>query len=118
MWHTLTDCTQTEPGKISACSRIPEGSLWFSGHFPGEPILPGIAQVKIVFDVLNQVSNYNLILENISRIRFKKIVRPNDILNVIAIKHSEKPNLYTFKILLEEEIVCSGNMWVRTKDNK
>lgn len=115
MWHTVTDCTQTESGEISAHASIPEGSLWYSGHFPGDPILPGIAQIKIVFDILNQVNGNKLMLENVSRLRFKKIVRPNDKLKVIAIKHKDKPKLYTFKILIEDDFICSGNIWVQLK---
>jgi len=115
MWHTLTDCEQPESDKITANVDVSEDSLWFSGHFPEEPILPGIAQIKIIFDLLNQFNGGNLKIEGVSRVRFKKIIRPNDKLKLVATKHKDKPKLYIFKILAEDELACSGNITVQAK---
>jgi 3-hydroxymyristoyl/3-hydroxydecanoyl-(acyl carrier protein) dehydratase len=94
---------------------VPPDSSWFSGHFPGEPILPGIAQLGMVFDAINQSKQQNLRICSISRVRFKQIIRPNDQLRVFATLKKDHTGSYQFHITVEEELVCSGVLKVETR---
>ena len=57
-------------------------SPWFAGHFPGEPILPGIAQLNMVTECIERVLHKKLILQNLTRIKFKQLIRPGDVLEI------------------------------------
>jgi 3-hydroxymyristoyl/3-hydroxydecanoyl-(acyl carrier protein) dehydratase len=47
-WSLLKKVKATNNNHIEALADVSDDSPWFSGHFPGEPILPGIALVHIV----------------------------------------------------------------------
>ncbi len=82
-------------------------SPWFSGHFPGDPILPGIAQLEIVADLIAGAMQDGLRITSLSRVKFRKIVRPGEKLDVHA-SAGNKENQYNFKITSGTEDVCSG----------
>ena len=94
---------------MAAKVRADSSSPWFSGHFPDDPILPGIAQLKMVVELIATSSEEELRLTGISRVKFRKIVRPGDQLDVFATPGKLKNN-YNFRILIENEEVCSGVM--------
>ena len=70
MWYVLKDLKRSDSRELRAEIQVPPDSPWFSGHFPGEPILPGIAQLGMVFDAINQSSDQNLKISSVSRVRF------------------------------------------------
>lgn len=99
-----------EEGKIVATVNIDGNSPWFSGHFPGDPILPGIAQLKMVADLVAKSGTGALCMTGLSRVKFRKIVRPGDALD-IKVTLSDKKGQYIFKITNRDEDVCSGWMF-------
>lgn len=84
-------------------------SPWFSGHFPDDPILPGIAQLEMVADLIAASSENNLRMTGLSRIKFRKIVRPGELLDIHAAPGNKKDQ-YAFRITSSNEEVCSGTM--------
>jgi 3-hydroxyacyl-[acyl-carrier-protein] dehydratase len=115
VWYELKNLRQSDSDEISAEIQVPPDSFWFSGHFPGEPILPGIAQLGMVFDAINQSKRRNLKICSISRVRFKQLIRPNDLLRVFASLRKDYTGSYNFRIMAKEELVCSGVMKVETR---
>ncbi len=109
MWYsriaTEVDQNSTMQARVTAEADSP----WFSGHFPGDPILPGIAQLSMVTESLRTVFGKNGSLESVSRIKFKKIIRPGDIMD-IKIRAGGKNNHYSFTISSEHQEVCSGRL--------
>jgi len=95
---------------------IGEDSPWFSGHFPGDPILPGIAQLKMVADLIVTSGKGQMRMAGLSRVKFRKIVRPGDLLD-IYVECGEAPDQYSFKITSGNEDVCSGWMYINQKEN-
>lgn len=110
MWYELKNLNQTDSKEISADIQVPRNSTWFSGHFPGAPILPGIAQLGMVFDAIHQLGNPNMKISGIERVRFKQIIRPDDHLKIIAVPRKNDAESYSFRIMAGEKLVCSGVM--------
>lgn len=50
----------------------------FEGHFPGQPVLPGVCQIEIVNELLSQIKGADLWLTNASNIKYIDIVNPNE----------------------------------------
>ncbi|HLO60385.1 MAG TPA: hypothetical protein VK179_16660 [Bacteroidales bacterium] len=48
----------------------------FAGHFPGNPILPGVCTVQIVKEILELVFNTGMILEKAGNIKYLGFVSP------------------------------------------
>ena len=80
-WSLLKEVKATNNNHIEALAEVPADSPWFSGHFPGEPILPGIALVHIVKQAINQEAlkkGEQLQFHALKRVRFTQPVRPGD----------------------------------------
>ena len=116
-WYVLKNVTRSDKNKIEADVTVPPDSPWFSGHFPGDPILPGVAQIGMVKDVIRQARSQDLNVSGVRRVRFKQIIRPDDKLKIIAAPLKENTGAYSFRILVENEAVCSGVMMVEERLN-
>jgi len=112
MWYTPENYKQSESDEITVDVRVPADSFWFSGHFPGEPILPGVAQLGMVFAAIQKFETRKLKVLSISRVRFKQIVRPKDQIKIVLSPRKGWPGSYYFRLALEKELTCSGVMTV------
>jgi len=112
MWYMLKEMNGSEGNEISAGIQVPPDSHWFDGHFPGEPILPGVAQIGMVLDAIRNARNQDLKISSVRRVRFKRIIRPDDRLTIIATPMKQAVDSYSFRILVRDETVCSGVMTV------
>ncbi len=92
-------------------------SPWFSGHFPNDPILPGIAQLEMIADLIASSREDTLCMAGLSRIKFRKIVRPGELLDIVAACGNKKDQ-YTFRLTSRNEEVCSGMMLFARKKIK
>jgi 3-hydroxymyristoyl/3-hydroxydecanoyl-(acyl carrier protein) dehydratase len=76
---------------------IPEGSPYFAGHFPGHPILPGIAHLALVAGKRP--------LAEVRILKLRKPVLPGDVLDLSL---EENVGLVRFEIRRGEEKVSNG----------
>jgi 3-hydroxyacyl-[acyl-carrier-protein] dehydratase len=120
-WSLLKEIKVSNYNYIEALANVPTDSLWFSGHFPGEPILPGIALVYIAQRAIIQdalAKGEQILLHALKRVRFTQPVRPGETLSLnITGEKAGEDILFSFKITNKENIVCSGAI-VAKKINK
>jgi 3-hydroxyacyl-[acyl-carrier-protein] dehydratase len=109
-WHVLGRVETSETGEMHTDVRISPESHWFSGHFPGEPVLPGIAQLGIAYDAVCQALGCQVGITGFSRVKFKKMVRPQDCLEVFVTPKEDRPGVYVFRIVAGDDLACSGTM--------
>jgi len=111
-WGLLNEVKATKPNNIEALVHVPTDSPWFLGHFPGEPILPGIALVHMVKQAIlkhAEARNERIKLDTLRKIRFVQPVRPGETLSInISGEESGEETLFSFKVANSENIVCSG----------
>ncbi len=108
MWYECTLDNQT-PDEGTAHFRVPADSPWFDGHFPGSPVLPGIAQLGMVHDLLCRVLGRRLPVRQVSRVRFKQMIRPDERLT-LTVRESGAGESHSFRITGSRGLVCSGQM--------
>ena len=116
-WSLLKEIKVTNDNYIEALADVPADSPWFLGHFPGEPILPGIAIVYIVGQAIIQDTlkkGEQVQLRALKRVRFNQPVRPEETL-LVSITCEEKGEevLFSFKVASQGNIVCSGSINAR-----
>jgi len=109
-WYSLANIKRSPSNEIIADAKAAPESPWFSGHFPGEPIFPGVAQLGMVFDAIKQACGKNLKISQVKRVKFKQIIRPNDKIQIVAKPKDEDNNSFSFKIMVDSELACSGIM--------
>jgi len=72
-------CNEQE-NKFSAQFAFPSSFIGFKGHFPDNPILPGLCQIQCILVLLSRVLKKNIILNSIKKIRFLNTVLPGEII--------------------------------------
>jgi len=112
MWYKLNNIEKPDSEQIVAEIQAPPDSPWFSGHFPEQPILPGIAQLGMVFDAIRHFGSPDKNITHISRVRFKQMIRPDDPLRIIVMPLKDHAGSYSFRIMIDKELACSGLMKV------
>jgi 3-hydroxymyristoyl/3-hydroxydecanoyl-(acyl carrier protein) dehydratase len=111
-WNLLGEVKSDKPNEIEALAYVPTDSPWFVGHFPGEPILPGIALIHMAEQAIirhTEKRSEQVKLSALRRVRFTQPVRPGETLslNIFGEEVSEEI-LFSFKVANKENIVCSG----------
>jgi 3-hydroxymyristoyl/3-hydroxydecanoyl-(acyl carrier protein) dehydratase len=118
-WGLLKDVNDVTTGTSELRIDVPVDCAWFKGHFPGEPILPGIALVHLVYEAISAMARQrgeSVEISSLKRIRFTGPVRPGDTLQ-LSLKHegASEGKVYTFKAALNEQTVCGGQVSVVEK---
>lgn len=102
--------------EIRAETSVPGDSLWFSGHFPEEPLLPGIAQLAMVHDLIQHFYPEDMILAGVKRVRFKQIIRPDKRIEIQANPDQDKQAEFQFHLKVEDKVACTGKLVFRKSD--
>ena len=112
MWYEMEIRTEPEVSDLVAEVTIPEASPWFDGHFPDQPVLPGIAQLEMVFDLIRQHAAQPLRMVGVNRVRFKRIIAPDDRLTLVATSRQADGRVWAFRLEAPDGLVTTGTMTV------
>ena len=105
---------------IVGVKNVTVNEWFFQGHFPGEPILPGVlileamAQVGIIFAKMSDPSLKDrlIVFAGIDVVRFRKQVTPGDRM-ILRLEH-EKRKGPIWKMAgtaeVEDEVVCEARL--------
>jgi 3-hydroxyacyl-[acyl-carrier-protein] dehydratase len=89
----LDEVTELAPGeRVVALKRVRPDEWYFSGHFPGRPIMPGVLIVEAMAQagavvVLSEEQNRGklALFAGIDGVRFKRVVEPGDELELTCV---------------------------------
>lgn len=113
----IDECEILEKGKKGIASRVfKDDEYFFQGHFPGNPIVPGVIIVEalaqtagvIVSASLTEYNEKSVLFTSINKVKFRKPVLPNEkIIFEVNFINSVK-NVYKFLgIASKENILVS-----------
>ena len=98
--------------RVVAAVRFPRDTDWFSGHFPGNPIVPGVALIALAAEAIierERGEGRSLAITGVRRVRFRLPVGPDDEVTLEAVRMPNPKGLaYAFTIHLAGETACSG----------
>ncbi len=107
-WHRLTLLLESTPHEMLARAGTDSTSPWYSGHFPGEPILPGIAQITMVKETIQKAESRQIGIAGLKRVRFKQVIQPGNEINIRVRPRQGDDDSYSFQLMVGDEIACSG----------
>ncbi|MCF8025982.1 MAG: hypothetical protein K9J79_04400 [Desulfobacteraceae bacterium] len=109
-WYRLENLGVESSGYIGATVLVPADSPWFFGHFPGNPILPAIAQLAIVFDLIKKATGREQNPCAVNRVKYRRIIRPDEAIHVAATPVDGKKGSFSFQMSVDKEIACKGRI--------
>lgn len=93
-----------EDGKVQAQLELNPGHPIFEGHFPGQPVVPGVCMVQMVKEILQQSLNLRLQLQSADHIKFLSIIDPRQTQDIKAeITYKQEENEVDIVASLQKE---------------
>ena len=91
---------------------IKEDDPFLKGHFPGNPIMPGVFQIEamaqtcgvVVLAAFEKQGSAQTLLTGVDKVRFKRKVLPGDVLTLQVKKMQQVKNIYKF----QATALCQG----------
>jgi len=62
--------------KYLATILINEKHEVFNGHFPGNPIMPGVCMMQIIKELTEEITRSTLIMQSLSNVKFMALINP------------------------------------------
>jgi len=113
-WHVMIDSREEGPDTLVAEFEIRADSPWFAGHFPDQPILPGVAILAMAAETIRffaGMRRQKVRIAGLKRVRFKLPIKPQDPVTIeVSREGAEKTAAYLFQVRVREEIACTGVM--------
>ena len=88
----VDEVEELEPGVRCVATRtLRADDFWFAGHFPGNPVMPGVLIVEALAQAATiaaasgaDIAGKIGLFAGIDKVRFKRVVRPGDTLRLEA----------------------------------
>jgi len=117
----LDRVVELEPGqRVVAIKNVTINEPQFQGHFPGQPVMPGVYMVEAIAQacgVMAMSANPTfrerpLYLLGLDGIRFRAPVTPGDQLRITVVKTNEKRGIWFFdaNVSVEGRTVVDGHV--------
>lgn len=67
---------KTGDSKYNITILINEKHNVFKGHFPGNPIMPGVCMIQIIKELTASITKSTLIIQTLSNVKFMALINP------------------------------------------
>lgn len=90
---------------------VREDEFFCRGHFPGNPIVPGVIQCEIMAQscallVKDDIQGKTTLYTGIDKVRFKNIVKPGDLCEITATLKNRRASIF----YCQAELKVNGNL--------
>jgi 3-hydroxyacyl-[acyl-carrier-protein] dehydratase len=115
---------------LVAIKNVTINEPFFTGHFPGNPIMPGVLMLEALAQASGILSNLSrkpkeghefiYLFAGINNAKFKQIVIPGDQLRLVVKLESQKRDFWLMhgEAYVEEKLACSADLISAAKELK
>lgn len=75
-FYKIISLENTADNKYSAMLLINEKHEVFKGHFPGNPIMPGVCMMQIIKELTEKITETSLFMQSLSNVKFMALINP------------------------------------------
>lgn len=95
--------------KLRKCFEFTGKELFFQGHFPEAPILPGVMQLEFAHRAAEELTGRALTLSAVKKMKFMKVITPKDRVAVeVETLDGAKTLEISYRVLMGEDVCSSG----------
>ena len=97
---------EVKPGEfVNAIKNVTINEPYFQGHFPGQPVMPGVLSLESIAQTtaflmlyeLDDPLKKNMFISGVDGVRFRRLIVPGDQLKINIQLKSKKLTLYKFE---------------------
>ena len=104
---------------VNAIKNVTINEPFFQGHFPGQPVMPGVLSLEsmaqatafLMLHELDDPLKKNMFISGVDKVRYRRLITPGDTLNINIELVSKKLTLYKF----DGTIKIDGQLAVQAK---
>lgn len=67
---------KTTDSKYSITILVNEEHEIFKGHFPGNPIMPGVCMIQIIKELTEKITESTLMIQTLANVKFMALINP------------------------------------------
>jgi 3-hydroxymyristoyl/3-hydroxydecanoyl-(acyl carrier protein) dehydratase len=71
------------PNRVELQLRVPADLIYLQGHFPDEPVLPGVVQVDWAIELAGERFDLKPDFKAIEGLKFHRIIKPETVLTLL-----------------------------------
>ena len=75
-FYTINSIQKNDDGSHTVIIFVNEKHEVFEGHFPENPIMPGVCMMQIIKELVENISQKKLILQSLSNVKFMALINP------------------------------------------
>ena len=75
-FYKIISLENTADSKYLAMLLINEDHEVFKGHFPGNPIMPGVCMMQIIKELAEQITEGSLVMQKLIDVKFTALINP------------------------------------------
>ena len=76
-FYTIQKIEEVEAGKYNALIHLNKDHEVFKGHFPGNPVLPGVCTMQIIKELTETIVQKPLVLSRAINVKFMALINPD-----------------------------------------
>ena len=75
-FYKVISLEKNDSQKYLAIIFVNEKHEVFKGHFPGNPIMPGVCMMQIIKELTEQITESSLIMQSLTNVKFMALINP------------------------------------------
>lgn len=75
-FYKVISIDETTENKYLVLIHINAAHEVFKGHFPGNPIMPGVCMMQIIKELTEQISKNSLFMQSLANVKFMALINP------------------------------------------
>ena len=76
-FYKVLSLEKVDSQKYSAVIHVNAAHIVFKGHFPGNPIMPGVCMMQIIKELTESITQLPLVMQSLSNVKFMALINPD-----------------------------------------
>ncbi|RZJ66836.1 MAG: 3-hydroxyacyl-ACP dehydratase [Flavobacterium sp.] len=75
-FYSVVSNEETSTGNHLVMIRVNPNHEVFKGHFPGNPVMPGVCMMQIIKELTEEINGSSLFMQSLSNVKFMALINP------------------------------------------